>query len=37
MARERKKNNTSTPIDTDVLLDVLVKETRRKILNLISH
>jgi ArsR family transcriptional regulator len=31
------KNNTSTLADTDVLLDVLGNETRRRILNLISH
>jgi ArsR family transcriptional regulator len=38
VARDRKKNNnTSTLTDTDVLLDVLGNETRRRILNLISH
>ena len=37
VTRERKKNNTSTLADTDVLLDVLGNETRRRILNLISH
>ena len=37
VTRERKKNNTSTRADTDVLLDVLGNETRRRILNLISH
>ena len=36
MAGERRKN-TSTLADTDVLLDVLGNETRRRILNLISH
>jgi len=36
--RDRKKNiNTSNLADTDVLLDVLGNETRRRILNLISH
>ena len=38
LTRERKKsNNTSTLADTDALLDVLGNETRRRILNLISH
>jgi predicted transcriptional regulator len=38
VARDRKKNNnTSTLAGTDVLLDVLGNETRRRILNLISH
>jgi ArsR family transcriptional regulator len=37
VARESMKNNTSTLADTDVLLDVLGNETRRRILNLISH
>jgi ArsR family transcriptional regulator len=38
VAKNRKKNNsTSTLADTDVLLDVLGNETRRRILNLISH
>ena len=38
VTRDRKKNNnTSTLADTDVLLDVLGNETRRRILNLISH
>ena len=36
MARERRKN-VSTLADTNVLLDVLGNETRRKILDLISH
>jgi ArsR family transcriptional regulator len=36
VARERGKN-TSTLADTDVLLDVLGNETRRRILELISH
>ncbi|MGA7369580.1 MAG: ArsR family transcriptional regulator [Nitrososphaeraceae archaeon] len=36
MARERRKN-ISNLADTEVLLDVLGNETRRKILNLISH
>jgi ArsR family transcriptional regulator len=36
VARERRKS-TSTLADTDVLLDVLGNETRRRILNLISH
>jgi ArsR family transcriptional regulator len=35
--RKKKNNNTSTLADTDVLLDVLGNETRRRILNLISH
>lgn len=34
--RERRKN-TSTLADTNILLDVLGNETRRRILNLISH
>jgi ArsR family transcriptional regulator len=38
VTRESKKNNnTSTLADTGVLLDVLGNETRRRILNLISH
>ena len=38
MTKDRKKNNyTSILADTDVLLDVLGNETRRRILNLISH
>jgi predicted transcriptional regulator len=38
VTKDRKKNNyTSTLADTDVLLDVLGNETRRRILNLISH
>ena len=38
MTRDRKKNNnTSTLADTNVLFDILGNETRRRILNLISH
>jgi ArsR family transcriptional regulator len=37
VARDRRNNNTATIADTDVLLDVLGNETRRRILNLISH
>ena len=38
VTRERKKNNnTSTLANTDVLFDVLGNETRRRILNMISH
>jgi predicted transcriptional regulator len=38
VTKDRKKNNNiSTLADTDVLLDVLGNETRRRILNLISH
>jgi ArsR family transcriptional regulator len=38
LTSERKKsNNISTLADTGVLLDVLGNETRRRILNLISH
>jgi ArsR family transcriptional regulator len=38
VARDRKKNNnTSNLAGTNLLLDVLGNETRRRILNLISH
>jgi ArsR family transcriptional regulator len=38
VARDRKKNNNSSALaDTNVLFDVLGNETRRRILNLISH
>jgi predicted transcriptional regulator len=38
VTRDRKKNNnTSTLADTNVLFDILGNETRRRILNLISH
>jgi ArsR family transcriptional regulator len=37
VARDRRNNNTATIADTDVPLDVLGNETRRRILNLISH
>jgi ArsR family transcriptional regulator len=35
--KSRRTGSSSTLGDTDVLLDVLGNETRRRILNLISH